>query len=63
MSGLEARATVEAELRRELFGPAKDKEPSGRPLDCSGGSITFDTAEESRGQFHDAATHEEILTI
>ena len=63
MSGLEARATVEAELRRELFGPAKDEEPSGRPLDCSGGSITFDTAEESRGQFHDATTHEEILTI
>lgn len=62
MSGLEARAIVEAELRRELFGPLGD-EPTGKPVDCAVGTITFANAEESRGQFHDAATKEEILTI
>src|SRR5581483_4411039 len=63
MSGVEARAIVEAELRRELFGPAGDEKPVGKPVDGSSGTITFATAEESRGQFHDAATCEEILTI
>lgn len=63
MSGLEARAIVEAELRRELFGPLGDEEPVGRPIDCGSGTITFTTAEESRGQFHDAATLQEILTL
>lgn len=63
MSGLEARAIVEAELRRELFGPLGSEEPSGKPVDCSSGTLTFATAEESRGQFHDGATMQEILTI
>lgn len=62
MSGLEARAVVEAELRRELFGPPGE-ESTGKPIDCTTGTITFATAEESRGQFHDAATKQEILTI
>ncbi|MEH3131081.1 MAG: hypothetical protein PGN27_14110 [Mycolicibacterium neoaurum] len=62
MSGLEARAVVEAELRRELFGPLGE-ESTGKPVDCTSGTITFATAEESRGQFHDAATKQEILTI
>lgn len=63
MSGLEARAIVETELRRELFGPRGDEEPSGKPIDCGSGTINFATAEESRGQFHDATTLQEILTI
>ncbi|MFN3002988.1 helicase-related protein [Mycolicibacterium wolinskyi] len=62
MSGLEARGIIEAELRRELFGPLGE-EPIGKPLDCASGTITFATAEESRGQFHDATTKQEILTI
>lgn len=63
MSGLDARNIIEAELRRELFGPIGDEEPVGNPIDCSSGTITFATAEESRGQFHDSATHQEILTL
>lgn len=63
MSGLEARATVEAELRRELFGPLDDEEPVGKPVDCASGTITFVKAEESRGQFHDSTAKQEILTI
>ncbi|WP_106849520.1 helicase-related protein [Blastococcus sp. Marseille-P5729] len=63
MSGLEARAIVEAELRRELFGPLGSEEPAGKPVDCSSGTITFSAAEESRGQFHDSTTMQEILTI
>jgi hypothetical protein len=63
MSGLEARAIVEAELRRELFGPADDEEPVGRPVDCSSGTLSFATVEEGRGQFHDSATLQEILTM
>lgn len=63
MSGLEARAIVEAELRRELFGPLGSEEPAGKPVDCSSGTITFATAEESRGQFHDSTTMQEILTL
>jgi len=63
MSGLEARAIVEAELRRELFGPLGSEEPVGKPIDCSSGTITFSSAEESRGQFHDSTTMQEILTV
>ena len=63
MSGLEARAIVEAELRRELFGPLGSENPSGKAVDCSSGTLTFATAEESRGQFHDSTTLQEILTI
>lgn len=62
MSGLEARSIVEAELRRELFGPL-GAETGGKPIDCTSGTITFATAEDSRGQFHDAITKQEILTI
>ena len=63
MSGLEARAIVEAELRRELFGPLGSELPAGKPVDCSSGTLTFATAEEGRGQFHDSTTLQEILTI
>ncbi|OQQ25925.1 helicase [Prescottella equi] len=63
MSGVEARDIIEAELRRELFGPAEDEAPAGKPIDCSSGTITFATAEESRGRFHDSTTQQEILTI
>lgn len=63
MSGLEARAIVEAELRRELFGPLGNEEPAGKPVDCSSGTLTFATAEESRGQFHDGGSLQEVLTI
>lgn len=63
MSGLEARAIVEAELRRELFGPLGSEEPCGKPVDCSSGTLTFAAAEDSRGQFYDGATMQEILTI
>lgn len=63
MSGVEARAIVENELRRELFGPVGDGEPAGKPVDCSSGTLSFSTAEESRGQFHDSITRQEILTI
>lgn len=63
MSGTEARAIIEAEVRRELFGPVDGEEPRGRPIDCSSGVIRFSTVDESRGQFHDQITKEEILTI
>jgi len=62
MSGLTARGIIEAAVRRELFGPGEDEVPSGTPIDCSSGTIHFETPEASRGQFHDAATLQEILT-
>jgi hypothetical protein len=61
MTGLEARDIIEAELRRELFGPLHGDEPQGKPIDCSSGSIHFASAEASRGQFHDAGSLQEIL--
>ncbi|MES2094207.1 MAG: helicase-related protein [Actinomycetota bacterium] len=62
MTGSEARDIVEAAVRRELFGPARDEAPVGVPLDCSGGSVRFESPEASRGQFHEATSLEEILT-
>lgn len=62
MSGAQARAIVEAAVRRELFGPADGEPPRGEPLDCSKGTVSFPSAEASRGVFHDAATRQEILT-
>lgn len=62
MTGVEARAIVEAAVRRELFGPAPGEKPSGTPIDCSGAALTFATKDESRGQFHDRDTLEEVLT-
>ena len=62
MSGLEAREIIEASVRRELFGPADDEPPVGTPIDCSSGTIHFESQEASRGQFHDATTFQEILT-
>lgn len=62
MSGLEARETVEAAVRRELFGPPDDEAPIGKPIDCSEPSLTFQTKDESNGQFHDRDTLEEVLT-
>ena len=62
MSGLEARQIIEASVRRELFGPSDDEPPIGTPIDCSSGTIHFESQEASRGQFHDATTLQEILT-
>lgn len=62
MTGVEARDRVEEAVRRELFGPVGDAAPQGRPLDCAGGAVHFDSWEASYGKFHDAATGQEILT-
>ncbi|MGW4336792.1 helicase-related protein [Rhodococcus koreensis] len=62
MTGVEARAIVEAAVRRELFGPAPEEPPIGTPIDCSGPRLTFATKDEASGQFHDETTLEEVLT-
>jgi hypothetical protein len=62
MTGVEARAIIEAAVRRELFGPERGESPIGTPIDCSGATHTFATKEESNGQFHDRDTLEEVLT-
>lgn len=62
MRGEEARATVEASVRRELIGPTADDVAAGKPVDCSDGVIRFESQEASRGRFYDATTLEEILT-
>lgn len=62
MTGTGAREIVDAAVRRELFGPPDAEPPRGRPIDCSGGAIHFESPEASRGQFHDATTLQEILT-
>ena len=62
MTGVEARDLVEQAVRRELLGPSDDAPPQGRPVDCAGGALHFDSREASYGQFHDAATGQEILT-
>jgi hypothetical protein len=61
MTGLEGRATMEAAVRRELFGPV-DEMPRGKPLMCAGGSARFDSKETARGLWHDSETGQEILT-
>lgn len=62
MTGLEARGTVEAAVRREMFGPLPDEPPRGKPLDCSSGSVHFETKEASWGLWHESTTLQEILT-
>ena len=62
MSGIEARETVEAALRRELFGPLDGDPVRGQPLTINAGVVHFETKEASRGQFHDADSGQEILT-
>ena len=62
MTGVDARAVVEAAVRRELFGPAGGEMPAGTPVDFSGPTFSFEKKEESAGQFHDRDTLEEILT-
>jgi hypothetical protein len=62
LSGVAARNVMELAVRRELFGPTAGVTPIGQPLDCTGGSVRFETIEASRTQFHDASTGEEILT-
>ncbi|PKQ18567.1 MAG: helicase, partial [Actinobacteria bacterium HGW-Actinobacteria-8] len=62
MSGTEARAAIETEIRRELFGPSESDQPRGKPLDCPNAAVTFDSKEDSWGAFHCAATGQEILT-
>ncbi len=62
MSGLDARNIVETAVRRELFGPTEGEPPGGTPIDCSGGTVHFESQEASRGQFHEATTLQEILT-
>lgn len=61
MSGYSARRVIEDELRRELFGPLESDQPVGKPIDCSSGSILFETIEDSRGRFYDSSTMQEIL--
>lgn len=62
MSGVEARHIVEESIRIELFGPVKDGEPHGRPIDCSSGVIHFAHKEDAYGPFHDRDTGQEVLT-
>lgn len=62
MTGTDARRTMEAAVRRELFGPPSDEAPRGKPMDCSTGSHVFDKREDSWGLWHDGATGQEILT-
>lgn len=62
MSGIEARETVEAALRRELFGPLDGDPVRGQPLTINAGVVHFEKKEASRGQFHDADSGQEILT-
>lgn len=62
MSGVEARETVEAAVRRELFGPTDGEQPQGRPLDCASGVVRFAAKEDSYGPFHDQDTGQEVLS-
>ena len=62
MSGADARDVMEQALRRELFGPAPGSDPVGSPLNCAATEVRFETIEASRGQFHDLATGQEVLT-
>lgn len=62
MSEYNARRVVEDELRRELFGPLEMEGPLGTAVECSAGHIYFENKEDCYGQFHDAATNQEILT-
>ncbi|SCG38445.1 helicase-related protein [Micromonospora coxensis] len=62
MTGLQARKVIEDAVRRELFGPQPGEPPAGVPVDCSTGTIHFESVEASRGQFHEATTFQEILT-
>ncbi|MEJ7647725.1 MAG: helicase-related protein [Nakamurella sp.] len=62
MTGVEARAIVEAAVRRELFGPPSDEPPRGKPLDCASGTATFDKREDSYGMWHEATSNQEVLT-
>ena len=59
MSG---RDIMEAALRRELVGPQAAEAPRGKPLDVSAGLVTFESWEQVRGPWHDAASGEEILS-
>ena len=62
MTGVEARATIEAAVRRELFGPPAEEPPRGKPLECSSGTVHFDKREDSWGLWHEAGSGQEILT-
>ena len=59
---MKPETSFEQAVRRELLGPSDDAPPQGRPVDCAGGALHFDSREASYGQFHDAATGQEILT-
>ncbi|KWW97919.1 helicase [Carbonactinospora thermoautotrophica] len=59
---MEAREIMEAAVRRELFGPTNDETRRGKPLDISAGLVTFESWEQTRGPWHDAATGQEILS-
>lgn len=62
MNGVEARGIIEDSVRHELFGPLDGESPRGQPLDCSLGSIRFNSKEESWGAWHDSRTFQEVLT-
>ncbi len=57
-----ARDIMEAAVRRELVGPAPGEQPQGRPLDVASGPLAFESWDQARGPWHDAATGEEILS-
>lgn len=62
MSGVDARRIVEDSLRRELFGPLEGDPIRGVALESNGGTVHFESTEDSRGQFHDAETGQEVIT-
>ena len=63
MSGLEARATIEKGVRRELFGPSPGEVTEGEPLTISGGNVNFENPEDAKKVFIDAETGEEVITV
>lgn len=63
MSGVEAREIVESEVVRELFGPTEEGRRVGSPVDCSSGIIRFNSRDDMKGEFYDAATGEELITV
>ena len=62
MAGIDARNTMHTALRRELFGPWPNEPACGRPLATRPGPLVFESWPATYGQWHDAATGQEILT-
>lgn len=58
---MNGRDTVEAQVRRELFGPSEQAERPGKPLDLSV-PVRFKTWSDATGPWHDSDSGEEILS-